>query len=258
MLMSSLATRSVRIVGRVAFVLAVLLSPMGVSRAEESPFDTAQTEAIERILRAYLLEHPEIIGEAVGVLQAREEAAKQATMEANLGKLRADVERDPQTPVLGNPDGDVTITEFHDYRCGYCKVAYKPLMKIIKEDGHVRLVLKDLPLLGPDSYVAAKAALAAHAQGKYAAFLNEGMTHRGVFNAEAIEAIAKRIGLDMARFKKEMDSAAIDQQLEKNRFLAQALEIAGTPVFIIGNRMIPGAAGEQHFKELIALARGQR
>ncbi len=256
MFISFLATRCAQIIGTaLAALTLVVLPPAGNSQAEEGMFGKAQTEAIEGIVRAYLLAHPEIVGEAVAKLQAQEEAAREAAIRVNLNKIRADVEQDSKTPVLGNPAGDVTITEFHDYRCGYCKLVYQTLMKVVKEDGHIRLVLKDLPILGPDSYASARAALAAHAQGRYAMFLDEGMKHRSPFNAEALEIIAQRIGLDVAQFRKDLESAEIDQQLEKNRNLAQVLDISGTPVFIIGDVMMPGAINEKQLIELVARAR---
>lgn len=242
----------------IAALVLLALSFLGwhnTSWAEGFSFDKAQTEIIEGIIRTYLLEHPELVVEVTAKLHEREEVARQVMIRANLNKLRADLEHDRKTPVLGNPDGNVTIVEFYDYRCGYCKVVYRPLIELIKEDSHIKLVLKDLPLLGPDSYTVAKAALAAHAQNKYAAFMEAGMAHRGLFDSETINAIVQRIGLDMVQFRKDLDGAELDQQLEKNRNLARVLDLAGTPVFIIGDMVVPGALSEGKMRELVARAR---
>lgn len=241
------------------FAVALAVGAAGPSAAADTAsFDAAQTEAIGRIVRAYLVEHPEVLVEAMNVLEQRQAAVQKAEARKVIEKLRPQIERDADAPVLGNANGDVTVVEFFDYRCGYCKLVYQAMMKVIADDGKVRLVLKDLPVLDPDSEVAARAGLAAGRQGKYAEFLAAGLAHKGAFTEDAILAIGQKIGLDIAKLRKDMADPAIDRLLDRNRDLARALEIRGTPAFVIGDEVIPGAVNERALKERIAKARAAK
>jgi protein-disulfide isomerase len=162
---------------------------------------------------------------------------------------------DPRSPVAGNPSGDVTIVEFFDYHCTYCKAVSGPLDQLLAEDKGVRLVLKEFPILAEDSVVAARAALAASAQGKYWAFHQALMAHRGKFDLPALKAIAGSVGLDADRMEADMAAANVTEDLRGNHELARALGMAGTPTFVIGDRIIPGALSADDLKQLIAQAR---
>ena len=227
-------------------------SPFVSRAADPAPLAPAQVEAVETIVHDYIVAHPEVLVEAAQALQEKEEVAHTAHARAAIGKLRPELERNPKTPVLGNPNGDVTVVEFFDYNCGYCKLVFTSLMKVIAEDGNVRLALKELPILGPESLVAAKAALAANAQGKYQDFFTAAMGHRGKFDDSELDEIAKSIGLDRLRLTKDMADAGIEKILEQNRDLARSLDINGTPAFIVGDTLVAGALNEKTLKEMIA------
>ncbi|MCR9071983.1 MAG: DsbA family protein [Alphaproteobacteria bacterium] len=157
--------------------------------------------------------------------------------------------------MLGNPDGDVTIVEFFDYQCGYCKTMMKPLLDLVQEDGNIRLILKEFPILGPESETAAVASLAAQRQGKYEIFHTALLGLRGRLSTEAIWQVALEAGLDIETLKKDMADPVLQQHIRKSYQLAQALEIQGTPAFTIGNQIIPGAVSKEQLAELVAEAR---
>jgi protein-disulfide isomerase len=158
--------------------------------------------------------------------------------------------------VIGNPAGDVTVVEFFDYRCPYCKRVTDSLVSLIDSDAKVRVVLKEFPILGPDSLVAARVALAAHKQGKYRAVHEALMAHKGSFEKDALIEVAAKVGADPARLATDMDDPAITAQLKANDALAAKLGITGTPGFIFGRQLVPGAISLDDMKKLVAAARG--
>ena len=162
---------------------------------------------------------------------------------------------DPHSPVAGNPAGDVTIVEFFDYHCTYCKAVSGPLDQLLAEDKGVRLVLKEYPILAEDSVVASRAALAASAQGKYWEFHQALMAYRGKFDMPALKSIAVSVGLDADKMEADMAAASMTEDLRGNRALGDALGVQGTPTFVIGDRIIPGALSADDLKQLIAAAR---
>lgn len=217
--------------------------------------DDTQRQAIEQVVRDYLLKHPEVIVEAIDELQKREKVAEEVRNRDALAASRAALETNPADPVLGNPKGDVTLVEFFDYQCGYCKAVQADVQKLIKDDGKLRVVFKEFPILGPASVTAAKAALASREQGKYEAFHNVLMAHRGQLDDDTIQRLAKSVGLDTDKLKKDMDSAEVQQVIGANLALAQALGIRGTPAFIVGDDMAPGAIKLNDMKAMVAKAR---
>ncbi len=188
-------------------------------------------------------------------MEARQKAGKDAAAAAALVEHRQALERSAADPVLGNPDGDVTIVEFFDYQCGYCKTMTGPLMELVRDDGRIRLVLKEFPILGPESALAARASLAAGRQGKYEPFHMALMGLRGRLNEGAIWQVAAETGLDLDRLRKDMAAPEITAVIEANYRLAQALGIEGTPAFAIGNALVPGAAPREHLAGLVQKAR---
>ena len=163
--------------------------------------------------------------------------------------------RDPQTPTLGNPRGDVTIVEFFDYQCPYCKANEETVQKLLGQDKKLRIAFKDLPLLGPGSVAAAHAALAARLQDKYDAFRLVMMNMKGELSESSVFVVAKAVGLDLDRLKKDMQAPAIDKQLQDNLALARALDISGTPTFVVGSQIVEGAIDLPGMQELVADAR---
>ena len=158
-------------------------------------------------------------------------------------KSRAsELKNDPTAPIAGNPNGDVVVVEFFDYRCGVCKRVLPIVLELLEKDPKVKLVYKEWPILGPESVFAARAALASRSQGKYVAFHNEMMRAQGAFDEASVMAMAKRVGLDTAKLRKDMESPEIEAVLKKNFELADALRLNGTPSFVVGDTLIRGRA----------------
>ncbi len=214
-----------------------------------------QAQEVLRLFRQYMTEHPE---EIVGALEAyakREESARSNEVVRTLEDARIEVERDQGSFIGGNPDGDISLTEFFDYRCSYCKRVHDTVQALLKKDGNLRFVYKEFPILGPDSVVAARAALAARMQGKYLPYHNALMTTRGALDRERILEIADDVGLDVARLEHDMKDPEIEKIIARNHALAQRLNIGGTPAFVIGDEIIAGAAELGRFTSLVDLAR---
>ena len=234
---------------------ALLAGTTGPARAAEPALDRA---AVEKIVREYILAHPEIITEAVTILQQREEEAATKAVTEAIAKNRTQLTASKTSPVGGNPKGDVTLVEFFDYNCGYCKRTQPELEAAVAEDGKVRLVYKEFPILGPSSVVAAKVALAAQKQGKYQAVHDALMGHKGPLDEDTVLALAKSAGADMARLQKDMDDDAVQAEIDANLKLAQELGVRGTPAFIVGDTMIPGAVDRASLVEVVKSVRAAK
>jgi len=220
-----------------------------------APLSEAERRAIEGVVRDYILENPEIIREAVQILQQREQ---QASAERQRSAVKANLERLHDTgplPVLGNPDGDVTVVEFFDYRCPYCRSVAPDLLRVIEDDGNVRLVLKEFPILGQESLFAARAAVAAAKQDAYETFHKRLMTEVNEVTRDSVLALAEDMGLDTAQLQADMNADGVDSYLRGSYGLAEALEIGGTPAFVVGDTLVPGALSAERLRTLIAEAR---
>jgi protein-disulfide isomerase len=229
----------------------------GQSRLANAQSNVPQDE-FERRIRAYLLDHPEVVAEALQRLEERERAA-QANAAKSVLKARADeVLRDPDSPVGGNPEGDVTLVEFFDYNCPYCRQVAPYMAKAEARDPKLRIVYKEFPILGASSTFAAKAALAAHRQGKYAAFHRALMEAKGTLTEKGVLEVAERIGLDIVRLKADMADPKIQAAIDRNLALARALNINGTPGFVVGEQIAPGALDLATMERLISEARGKK
>jgi protein-disulfide isomerase len=235
------------------FALLALLFALPAGAAE--PFTPEQEEAIGRLVRDYLHRHPEAIIEALQAGEARLKAEAAEKTKTALATKRRELEADPGSPVLGNPNGDVTLVEFFDYRCPYCKQVSPALQALAAEDKQLRIVMKELPILGKDSVTAARAALAAERQGKYGAFHHALMGLKGKLSDEAIYRTAASVGLDVDRLEADMNRPEIEAQLRATLDLAQALEVRGTPAFVVGGELIPGAVDVATLRRKIAEAR---
>ena len=212
---------------------------------------------IEKIIREYLINNPEVLEEAIQALQAKRQARRQAAALASIRNNRKQIYEDPEDPVGGNPKGDVTIVEFFDYRCGFCKRVAPVVEKALAKDKKIRIVYKEFPVLGPNSVLAARAALASRAQGKYLAFHKALMYAKISYDEASIMKIAANVGIDTARLKKDMQAPDIQAQLAKNRALARSLSIRGTPAFVIGNQLFPGALNPAQLARMIQQARNK-
>ena len=221
----------------------------------EDALSGPQKDEIKQLIEQYLKSHPEIILESVQKFREKQEADRREQGASNLQALRNDLERDPQTPTVGNPKGDVTIVEFFDYNCGYCKSVLATVQQLLSEDSGVRLVLKEYPILSEGSKYAARAALAAGEQGRYFEFHNILMELRGQVTEERVLKAAIGVGLDVPKLKRDMEKPEILTQIESNRELAQSLNINGTPTFVVGDQIVPGAVDEETLRQLIGKMR---
>lgn len=198
--------------------------------------------AFREEVRSYLRENPEVILEAIEILEDRRASAAQAS-DRQMIEARADqLFGDGFSWVAGNPDGDVTIVEFLDYRCGYCKKAHPVVEELLERDGDVRLIVKEFPILGPDSVAAGRMALAALELDaeKFAPLHHALMDFEGNLTDEAAYRLAEEAGYDPQELRSLAESSEIDDRLQQNYQLAQALGLQGTPAFVVGNEIIRG------------------
>lgn len=227
----------------------------GDAPAQTAPQPPPDKEAIREIVREYLLEHPEVIEEAIHALNAKRQADQAARTRDALVKNRVALVGHPMSPVSGNPDGDVTLVEFFDYQCGYCKRSLEPVMDLLENDPELRVVWKDFPVLGQVSTFAALASMAAQKQGKYLPFHKALMGAADRLAEESVIEIAGQVGLDVARLQRDMADREIIAYLQDTQRLARELGINGTPAFVIGNTLVPGAVDGARLRQLIAEAR---
>lgn len=204
--------------------------------------------AFNKMIEDYIRANPEVVREALISLAEREDRAQR---EQAMMILREDA----GDPVLGNPDGSFTVYEFSDYNCGYCKRVFQPLMELIGEDGDIRLVVKEFPILSQSSMLAAQAGVAAQAQGVFPEFHIAMMTARGAISMESILEAAETAGADLDRLQADMNSPEVMAVIERTRLAAQQLEISGTPGLVIGSQVIPGAISIEQMREVIAAER---
>jgi len=241
-----------------ALALACLsASPLQASAAEAAPLDKA---AIGEIVKAYILEHPEVIEEAMALAEKKHAEEAQVQQRDAIVAQAATIYNSPNQVVLGNPKGDVTLVEFFDYNCGYCKQALPDMINLINSDKNLRVVLKEFPILTPGSEEAARIAVAVNvsAPEKYLEFHQKLLGGRGAANKARALDVVKEIGLDPAKIEAlAARSDVIAPPLRESHDLAELLGLNGTPSYIIGNTIIPGAIGIERLKGKIAEAREQ-
>lgn len=210
-----------------------------------SPASKAFTEpekrSIEQIVREYLIQNPEILIEMSSELERRQAEAQQLSFKAVIAQNAEAIFRGQIGIVAGNPKGDVTVVEFFDYNCPYCKRALSTISKLIETDGKIRLVLMELPIFGERSIGAARVAIAAKEQGKYFEFHSELLKLRGQATEVTALRVAKRLGLDIKRLKQDMARPEVETVLNETNKLADILGIQTTPFFLVGDREIQGA-----------------
>lgn len=261
--MIRLPLRPRRLTAALVVVLTAAALPAGPAPAQQStpeavgdtPFDAEERQEIRRLVREYILDNPEVIMEAVQILQERRRQEAESQRKQAL-QAHAEALRDPGAlPVLGNPDGDVTVVEFFDYNCPYCRSVTPTLLEAVEADGNVRLILKELPILRESSRMAARAAIASAAQGAYATFHTRLMAEVRDINRANVLDLAKRMGLDVDQLEADMDSRDTEQAIADTYRLAEAIGVGGTPAFVIGDTLVPGAVGRERLMQLIAEAR---
>ena len=215
-------------------------------------------EEFDRRVHDYLLANPEVIMQAVQGLEARRLEAEETEAQGVLTARAEEVFRDPASPVGGNAKGNVTMVEFFDYNCSYCRQVAPVMAEAEAADPQLRIVYKEFPILGPGSIYAAKAALAADRQGRYEDFHKALMQAKGNVAEPLVLKIAAEVGLDVARLKADIQDSAIQASIDRNLELAQALNINGTPGFIVGDQILRGATDLSTMKGLIEQARKQK
>ena len=207
----------------------------------DAPAGALDEKKITEIVHAYLTKNPEILVEMTNELDKRQ-AQQQAAHQQKVISENADaLFRSPHAYAAGNPEGDVTVVEFFDYNCGFCKRALPEVVKLIENDGKVRVVLKELPIFGEESEGAAKVALAAGKQGKYFEMHQKLFNEPGKADKEKGLKAAAELGLDIPRLEKDMEDPSVKQSLDEAKELAQKLGLQGTPLYLVGDQVIPGA-----------------
>ena len=235
-------------------ILAMLVPGCSTTPKETQPVSVLSPEVSDAAIERYIRTHPEVIIESIQGLEAKREAEQKERQKMALKAKQNELLHDPLSPVSGNPKGEITVVEFYDYRCGYCKKAAPSVTELQKVDPRVRVVYKDFPILGESSELAAKAALASQLQGKHQVFHEALFASHGDMTKEEIFKIAVRVGLDAKRLEADMANPGWQAVIDKNRALAQELGITGTPGFIVGNELVPGWLDLNGLKALIARA----
>jgi protein-disulfide isomerase len=250
---------------RVAAALLFLAAMPALAQGDPSraALTPEQREAVVGILREALRADPSILGEAlranpqvlrdgIEALRGQEEREREAAARLAIAQHADPLFRAPGDPIRGNPRGPITLVEFFDVRCPYCKQLHLAMVDLVRRHGDVRVVLKDLPVLGPSSLAASRALLAAQRQGKYEALHDALLRLREEPTETTLRREAEKVGLDWGRLRREMEDPAIQRRLDDNLRLAQAIRVEGTPAVIVGDTLLPGAVDVATLERLVA------
>jgi len=247
---------SFRLLAPALLAAALFAAPQSASAQS---FSDVQRGDIEKIVREYLLAHPEVVEEAMNELTKRQAAADAEKHQASIVKNSEAIFNSPRGVTIGNKDGDVTFVEFFDYNCGYCKRAMTDMLELMKADPKLKVVLKEFPVLSQGSVEAAQVAVAVRMQDpsgkKYLDFHQKLLSGRGAADKARAMAAAKEAGLDMAKLEKDLGSPEVRATLEENLKLAESLGMNGTPSYVIGKQIVIGAVGAEALREKIGIAR---
>ena len=219
------------------------------------PAQELTEERVKELVLEAILENPQIVMDAVTILQAREAEAAEAQAQAAMGENRDALEQDPNAPVLGNPEGDVTVVEFFDYNCPYCRRAASEVASLIENDGDVRIVYREWPILGEGSVFASRAALAAREQDKYAELHEAMLGAEGRLDETSVMRIAEEVGLDIDKLRADMEAPEVQSHIDTSMALAQSLGFTGTPSFVIGENRAPGLIDAEQMQAMIEMVR---
>ncbi len=248
---------------RAALAAALGLALMAGPAAAANGFDfktmtPAQKADFGRAVRAYLMDHPEVLVEAIDKLQSRQ-AEAQAASDATLIKANAKaIFDDPTSWVGGNPEGNVTLVEFMDYRCGYCRKAFPDIARMLKADGRIRFIVKELPILTPESVTGARYALAVRqvaGDAAYAKAHDALMVLNGPLNDAVLTRLSQKIGVDFDAVKPAMEGPSVSHILARNSALADRMQINGTPTFVLGDQLLRGYVPYAQLQDLVAQTR---
>jgi protein-disulfide isomerase len=235
-------------------LMASVFAPITLGAIPAQAQQTLSKEQVQNIVKEYLLENPEIIIESLEAYRTNQERSMQATAAENIKKHLATL-TSKDAPSVGKADASVTIVEFFDYNCGYCRRALEDIQKFVDANEDVRFVFQEMPILSPASEDMAKWSLAAHKQGKYFEFHSALMHSRGAKNAEGYKKIGQDLGLDVKKLEKDATSSAVERQLQTSVQIARDIGVRGTPAFIIDGQLYPGYLGEQGLRQAIEDAR---
>lgn len=197
-------------------------------------------DEIRALILETIRENPEIVSEALSIMEERAEEERVAAARAALVAQRELLEQDPNAPVIGHIEGDVTVVEFFDYNCPYCRRAKAQVDTLLARDQGVRVVMREWPILGEESVFAARAALASRKQGKYEDFHNALMELRGRATQATVMQAAESVGLDIDRLRTDMNAEDVDAHIATSMELARSIGFSGTPSFVIGDTLVPG------------------
>jgi protein-disulfide isomerase len=238
-------------------MMAAQPSAMSVPEDSQTALNDEERSQVEGIIRNYLIANPEIIRDAINALQLKEDAAAQQQQVSMIGDNKKLIFSSSRQVVLGNPKGDVTLVEFFDYNCGYCRRAHADMKQLIAEDPNLRVVLKEFPILGDGSVQAAQIAVAVllTSPDKYPAFHDELISEKGAVDGDKALAVAQDIGLDPAVLRAKADSDEVKANINEVRDLAQKLDLTGTPSYVTASAVVVGAVGYDNLKAEIAKAR---
>ncbi|MCC6716406.1 MAG: DsbA family protein [Acetobacteraceae bacterium] len=244
----------------VAAMLAVAPSAWGqaTSAPPAGSFSAGQRQEIIAIIREALRSDASLLRDAIAALQEDEARQKSGATRGVIAELGQALTRTPGDPVAGNPKGDVTVVEFYDVRCPYCRRMVPVIAELIRRDPGVRVVYKDFPILGPASTLGARALLAAHKQGGYLKLHTALMTGAPNLDQDALRGMADRVGLDWDRLQRDMGDPDIMGRINANLALGRRLDLQGTPAYVIGEHVLPGAVDLSDLLAAVAAARSAR
>ncbi len=251
---------NVRRLARLTATTALVLCAGPLAAFDISNMSKEEQAAFEAAVRTYLVEHPEVLVDAQKALQAKQDAA-QADADAGMIAAHSDmILKDGVSFVGGNPDGDLTVVEFIDYRCGYCRKAHDEVAELVKSDGNIRYVVKEFPILGDESVLASRFAISVlkHAGPEAYAKVNDGFykDFRGEITPDTLASFAASLGIDAKAVMAGMEDASVMQVIEDNHRLAQALQISGTPTFVLGDTMLRGYVPLPAMRDIVKEVRG--
>lgn len=230
---------------------------LSTGAAMAANFNTDQTKEIQQIVHDYLVKNPQVLVEASQALQQQQMSQMQQTANKAIAANTQEIFATTTNPTVGNANGDVAIVEFMDYQCGHCKEMAPIMQSLVQGDGKVRMVIKELPIFGPTSEYAAKAAIASVKQGKFAAFHEALMKDQNPLTKDEVMKIAQSVGLNTDQLAKDAEDPAIAAQLKANFNLAKTLGLMGTPAIIVANNQgqravfIPGSTSQQSLQQAI-------
>jgi protein-disulfide isomerase len=219
--------------------------------AQASALSPAQRAEVIALIRQELVQDPSILRDAIAALQAQDQASQAQAQGNAIASRQKDLTGNPDDPEIGNPQARVSVVEFYDTRCPYCREMRPELTALARQDPHVRIIFKDIPILGPSSVIEARALLAAQRQGGYAAMQAAIMSDSAPPTETDLRATAQRLGLDPDRLMRDMNDPAIAARLAANTALAQSIGITGTPALVIGNQLVPGAISLDDLQKLV-------